>query len=995
MTFIPNSGQERAINAPLDRPIRVVAGAGTGKTEVIAQRYLYLLREHHLRPENILVLTFSEKAAAEMRARILLAVSQAGLGWRRLDLAAASISTFHSFCARLLSDHSLRAGINPDLPLLSEIEAAQEMQELMDEFLEEGFREAYPSFDPLSSEAYSWVDGGPSGDAQQVIAQLRNQAVQLHEFQQEVKAVKDKTDAYRILTPLVTWLYGKYTSRLQEHGQLDFDRQIMDAAALLEENSDLRERLRQQYRAVLVDEYQDTNYAQERLLRVMGSDGQANVTVVGDPRQAIYVWREARVENIARFPGGGLRYEAPLTENWRSLKPILDVANRAIDGYELEQQPEFIPGDILYPCVDNEAFTLPVVTLQAAATREEEAKTVVAWVRDALAHGFQYRDIAILIRARTYLSTYTDALKATGIPFELSAETAFYTRPEILDAIHLLHVCIDPSRELSLARVLCSSVVGLAQNEVARLSRSGARHLWPAVLNPAVADMAGEPLERLAQFRGFWQEAQRQRWLLAPAAFLGWALLESGLGGNGDPAARRALNKLLTLGQDYEAMHPADTLSELAAYLALALEFEPPKKAPELNTGADAVRVLTNHAVKGLEFSVVIAIDNRQKVKPSREFNPFHEPDVGLVIPDREVTNLHFDRRMRRMRNEARSLWYVLLTRAKKRLVVTATNEDVAAGAELKGKTFFEELWSKEKADPTPGVELGGAPVEAGPLGAPAPSPDWHTQQPAAEALREQLGIRVSNGKPNFRFSATAFRRYQQCPAAYRLYHLTGLGGILEAQDGDVEQGAAGGMLLGQLFHAAVAAHAGRPDAGRGDLLQAIPLEIWDTLDGEQQARLQKWIDLYLQSELAGNVPAVESVERPLTLTLEFDSARLILRGIADRIEPSRLVDYKTEADSGALVEEYEDQLRLYALAARGEGLLAPDALLVLYHAPTGTQIPVPFDEKDQKRLLGSLESFASTLAHPAAAFPSRPGAFCLWCAGRGVICPVGKNVVL
>lgn len=987
MTFTANPGQRLAIDAPLNRPVRVVAGAGTGKTEVIAQRYLYLLRDHGLRPENILVLTFSEKAAAEMRARILLAVSQAGLGLRRLDLAAASISTFHSFCARLLADHSLRAEIDPDIPLLSEIEAAKVMRELAEEFLEEGFHEAYPRLDPLKSEAYTWVDGGPSGEAQQVIAQLRNQAVQLQEFRQEMMAVKDKTDAYRILAPLVDWLYDKYTRRLRERGQLDFDRQIMEAAVLLEENSELRERMRKEYQGVLIDEYQDTNYAQERLLRALGRDGQENVTVVGDPRQAIYVWREARVENIAGFPGFGVPYDAPLNENRRSLTPILDVANRAIDGYELEEPPEFDPGNRLFPCVENKPFESTVVTMQAFETRQEEAQMVVAWVKDALAHGYIYRQIAVLIRARTYLSTYTDALKAAKIPFELSAETAFYVRPEILDAVHLLHVLIDPCRDLSLVRVLGSPAVGLTQDEVAKLGRSRARHLWTCVLNPVETGIEGEALERLVRFKELWQRAQRQRWLLAPAAFLGWVLLESGLGANGEPAARRALSKLLTLAQDYEASHPADTLAALADFLALALEVRPPEKAPELNTEEDSVRVLTNHGVKGLEFPVVIAIDNRQTIKPAREFDPFHEPGVGLIIPDRDISNPHFEKRMRRMRNEARSLWYVLLTRAKSRLVVTATDPYISGNKEHKAKTFFEELWSKEKADPTPGVELGGAPVQAAVPEAPHLSRDPQTQQENAEELRKQLRMRVSKGKPTFQFSPSAFRRYKQCPAAYRLYYLTGLGRALEGQGVAAEDGTTGGALLGKAFHAAAAAHAGRPEVDCDDLLISIPREVWGALNPAQQLIVRDWIALYLRSELGRNIQAVGSVERLLTLTIEFESARLVLKGIADRIEHNLLVDYKTDADSSILVDEYGDQLRLYALAARNEGLVAADALLRFYHAPTGIQIPVPFNAEDERQLLGSLESFAGALVDPHSAFVSRPGAFCLWCAGRGVIC--------
>jgi len=303
-----------------------------------------------------------------------------------------------------------------------------------------------------------------------VIHQLRNQGIRWDEFERQARAAQSSSAGQQVLGPLIAWLYRAYLEQLAERGRLDFDRLIMDAAVLVERDTALRLALGQTYRAILVDEYQDTNYAQERLLRALAAGRMANVTVVGDPRQAIYVWREARVENIAGFPGdGGPRVEAPLVENRRSLAPILAVANRAIDGYEFGQPPEFDPADRLAPSPDTPAFTGAVVSLQAAPNREAEAQAVASWIERLRAEGFQYRDIALLIRARTYMPQYLAALEAAGIPVEVSAGDAFYTRPEILDAIHLLRVCVDPADDLSLARVLLSPAVGLNQAQVAEL----------------------------------------------------------------------------------------------------------------------------------------------------------------------------------------------------------------------------------------------------------------------------------------------------------------------------------------------------------------------------------------------------------------------------------------------------------------------------------------------------------------------------------------------
>jgi len=198
--FTPNPGQARAIAAPADAAVRVVAGAGTGKTEVIARRYLHLLGRG-LRPDEILVLTFSEKAAAEMRARILRAVTvraAAGPALERLDLAAAPISTFHSFCARLLADHSLRAGVDPSLPLLTESEAAELLEAAQESFLSEGFRAAYGDFNPLAVDDYDWHKGGPFEHALGVVDQLRNQGIPWDEFRRVItRGVR--SDRHRVI----------------------------------------------------------------------------------------------------------------------------------------------------------------------------------------------------------------------------------------------------------------------------------------------------------------------------------------------------------------------------------------------------------------------------------------------------------------------------------------------------------------------------------------------------------------------------------------------------------------------------------------------------------------------------------------------------------------------------------------------------------------------------------------------------------------------------
>ena len=496
--FTPNAGQQQAINAPFDQPVLVIAGAGTGKTEVISRRFVRLLEQHpNLLPKEILVLTFSNRAAAEMRARIFRAVTQASLGFTRLDLAAADMSTFHAFGIRLLGDSSLLASIDAELPLLTDADVQKLLDELQQEFLADGFASAYGEFDPVGNEKYDWKGDKPFKAAWAIFNQLRSQGLSSQEFHNSVAAVEAPSDEHRILAPLVDWLHRAYLARLAKRNQLDFDRIVTEAAGLLDRNPMLQARVRAQYRFLLVDEYQDTNFAQERLLRSLAASGLSNVTVVGDPRQAIYIWREARVENINDFPGEGrARFSAPLNENYRSLEPILSVANRAIQGYEFGSPAEFSVDDKLEAWEPHRHFKGTVVDLQPSPTREAEAKAIIAWINQARHEGYPYRDIAILIRARAYLSAYTDALEKAQIPFELSSEDAFYTRPEILDAIHLLRTCLNPADELSLARSLLSPAARLGAAASRRAETLRARGALEAGLRPCGLRAIGRCAER-------------------------------------------------------------------------------------------------------------------------------------------------------------------------------------------------------------------------------------------------------------------------------------------------------------------------------------------------------------------------------------------------------------------------------------------------------------------------------------------------------------------
>jgi len=263
-----------------------------------------------------------------------------------------------------------------------------------------------------------------------------------------------------------------------------------------------------------------------------------------------------------------------------------------------------------------------------------------------------------------------------------------------------------------------------------------------------------------------------------------------------------------------------------------------------------------------------------------------------------------------------------------------------------------------------------------------------------ALAMQAQLRERLRPERLRLPFSPSAFHRYQLCPAAFRYDYVARLGGLPELTDPDDIDDAepeteGGGAQMGTVFHAAAAAHARLPGAATADLLLgAVDACEISKLTPEQRATVRGWLERYLQSPLGREPPTPAMVERELNLTLEFEAAQLVLRGKADRLEPHRLVDFKTDAAGDGLVERYGDQLRLYALAARRAGWIESDAELAIYHAPTGAVLA----ETDEALLMGKLQAFAENLAQPSPALPPVRSELCRWCAARETVCERGRR---
>ena len=975
----PNEAQKRAINFPFDKPLKVVAGAGTGKTLALTLRYVRCLGSLGIPPRNLLALTFSNKAAAEMRDRILQEASHQGLGGPE-DFAEGFVGTFHSFAARLLREHSVLAGIDPGFRVAQTLDARLVWMDVIREYL--GTSSTHPTGVPyeradlLQKHVYHFVlslkDSAVSPEAflKAALEGASLFASHLSGVLPEVGERKRQALSERALAEaryeedmarVVYDLYRAYQAAMRSRGLLDFGDLLLEAVLLLEGREDLRETLRESYRYIMVDEFQDTNTAQFRLVSLLSEPNMANVTVVGDEKQAIYGWRNARVENVEDFQaeawGGGT---VNLNINYRSFGDILDVAHSSITRSERfssrAQEIRLVP---------HRGFAHDSrVALVHAASVEAEAAHVAEEIARAQEEGTPYRGMAILMRSvKTSGRPFEDALRSRGIPYETIGGTGFYDRQEVRDVLAFLRVAHDPYDNVALVRLMQRPpfsmgdrlIYQIASAEAARaVGDRGGLYLFDAL-------MASENPEAL-RLVGFLKNLIARRSRLTLGDLLVYALEESGyarylysLPGDEGRRALGNIAKVINGASAFEREGPLRGIGDFARYVLFTLDddVEEPEAAP---SGLDVVSIMTVHQAKGLEFPRVFVVDAREGRFPVKPRYPhFHfESSTGLTVkadPEGENT-LKFagdgipswpsrvKAFSREIREEERRLWYVALTRAMDHLWVSCSGEP---------GEFFQEAAGE--------VQEGRLPAEfreadRGPDGAPAPGRTAMAQAPSVPSAM----IRKQGPKPRVSMSFSALRAYLSCPRRYRALYQWGLDAVPRLQRGAAGRNAS---VMGRLIHGAIRLYhvKGRPN-DEAVLAEAARFEGLTEAEYREHYR-ERALELfggYLRTELSLSHPDPGDLERPFRWRLETEGVVLEVSGVIDRVErrPDEvwLVDYKTGGLGEKEMEIYGHQMHIYRMAV---GETQPDlssSRMFLLGLPEGALWQVPDTEARTRALL-------------------------------------------
>lgn len=573
-TEILNDVQSAAVRHT-DGPVLIFAGAGSGKTRVLTHRIAYLLGELRVAPERILAVTFTNKAAGEMKSRL-----HAMVGPIARDLW---VGTFHAMCVRILRRDGSRIGIGRSFAVIDESDQRQLVKEILDD-LDYDERHLAP------------------GACLAEIDKAKNALIWPEEYAQRQTSFAGERIAN---------VYSEYQRRLSESNSLDFDDLIVRTIDLLQRDKATREKYQQRFEYVLVDEYQDVNTAQYRLVALLAAH-HGNITVVGDDDQSIYSWRGSDYRMILRFeedfPGAKI---FKLEENYRSTTRILDAANALVANNRSRA-----PKRLFTQRGEGEP-----ITVYPAATERDEARYVVEKVKNSVRDGAAYRDFVVLYRTNAQSRVFEEALLADGIPYRVVGGVGFYARTEIKDVIAYLRYIVNSSDALAFKRIVNVPRRGIGQQTLAALVQAanaarvsvGEAIFDSDLLRSAVPKKLKE-LERFAELitelRHVAEKGNVADLLVAVMERSGYVRELQSEDSHDARARLENLSELIGVAREYQATEEEPSLAGFLANIALVSDLD------TLEEDASYVTLMTLHSAKGLEFPSVFLTGLEEGVFP-------------------------------------------------------------------------------------------------------------------------------------------------------------------------------------------------------------------------------------------------------------------------------------------------------------------------------------------------------------------------------------------
>ena len=1108
MTALPNDQQRAAIEA--HGTVFVAAGAGTGKTAVLVERFVRAVVDDGLDVDSLLVITYTERAAGELRARIRASLLERGRADLALELDGAWVSTIHGFCRRVLGAYPLAAGVDPSFRVLDEPQALVLQAEAFAAALERfcaadepdrwrllatygavGLRqmlvEVYATLrsagrelvlesdaraplqgriETLREAATGLRDDVGASDQQQAAAAAALELLGATSLPERLLALADmKTRGPRaaafaeardvlvaaaleelaardreLLQELLTTFGEAYADAKDAESAVDFEDLQLRARDLLRDDPAIRARERERFRSIMVDEFQDTNRLQTELLDLLCEGSDADLFVVGDEFQSIYGFRHADVA-VFRERRSAAPTVLPLTRNHRSRPEVLAAVNELFGGEFGDEFQRLEPAqgaDV--PALRN-AFELLVTDKAATAEagihwRRSEARHVARRVRELVDAGVASPgEIVVLFAAGTDAEWFEEELRAVGLPTYRAAGRNYFGQQQVADLLSYLRLLHNRYDDEALLGVLASPFVGVSNDTLVLIRAEAQRQpVFRGLERPLPADLPEVDRRLLLAFR------QRYERLLDVAAHASLELLCERILAEHDydlailalPDGRRRyanLRKLARLARSYEELRGADLEGFVRFVEGQEAVGAKESDAVSEEEGSDAVRLLTIHAAKGLEFEVVVVADAGRSRPPVSDILALSDGRFGFKVAHpatgtRVSTISYQDVKAQREHAEQAErlrLYYVAMTRAKERLIVSGSiGEAVDASDETPIGWVLNRLCLRDDArsgaangpvevergaatvllrvdrgqpDPAPPVVLDTVPLSIAPNGQlalfegsgeaiPAPAPRLHELAVVPEPPLHRVA----------RLSYSAISLFERCSYRYYAERIVGM----RPAPWDRTNGSGSGLGL----HATELGDAVHRLLERVDLARpAVPADLrdlvpaWYPAASESAVRqIERHVCAYCDSTLAARIAGLEGVrvERPFA----FEVDDVLLNGRLDvlwRSGPEALVlDYKTNLMDGrapaAVVEdEYRLQRIVYALACFRAG--ADDVEVVYQFLESPEEIVSErFSRVDVERLERELGAAIARIREGD--FRPTPSAFaCAGCPALDRVC--------
>jgi len=969
-----NEAQRRAITHG-QGPLLVIAGAGTGKTRVITERIRHLLQsDENLSGENILGLTFTKKAAGEMKARVVKATSERG--------KAVTLATFHSFCETLLAE------ADPQRVMLDEFDHWILLRRNLRRLHLEKYRRLA---DP----------GQFLNDFVEFFSRCQDELVSAEDYQRyaaglaaRMEAERETLDEDTLVERLETVALQQELARayraseelLREKNRVSFGSLITGAVGLLERDAQLRGALQKKYRYILVDEFQDTNIAQLRLLELLAGPAR-NILAVGDNDQAIYRFRGASFASfklfLERFAGwkegqDSTPFRVALTENYRSTPNILRVAMQVIGQNAVSAD---FPKKILSP---NEppGEKIRIVEL---ATPEEEARWVASELERIHGAGRRWKDFAVLYRQHAHRDHLVEELSRRKIPFVIT-RLSILEHPLVRDALAYLRLIAAPYDDIACARVLAAPAWQLRAQDLVRLAEKARKEkkviydLLQLPQGQLAFDHSQAALGQLVEFVSSQKKTLKRctaREILG--VLTDWLEIRQ----RAKEHDRKYVKRLAEFMKEWEPKSETRGLAEFIEYLdyyaqaggVVSLEDDAPP---------DAVQLMTVHAAKGLEFPQVFLLRVNNRAFPATERPRVFEFPVELMKEGAPAEQFHIQ--------EERRLFYVALTRAEERLTITTVTEK-------KGKVpvFIEDILMEPAIKR---LDVRQMMPKLPPAEVEQRAPDEHREDvqlfPAA-AEPAKIFSRIADWAEEFHppspepltLSPSALSGYRTCPQRYLFGYLWSL-----------REGPKAAMTFGAVMHTTIKRFVDQLRKGvklSFDEVQGIFETEWNSKGFEDQYQEEEYKKDGLEqlrafhTGMIAELPQAVGQEKAFELPLDNN---VIIKGRIDQInalgnEPDvEIVDYKTGRPKKDADAKKDLQLSLYALAVK-EILELNPVRLVFHYLQDNRRQETTRDAKQLDEAQKVVQEAAADIR--AGQFRAKRGFICRNCAYRP-ICPAHEE---